>query len=169
MRPASVPEPGAAPWPDAVRLAGRVAAPAHDPAARLARREDDSAHYYVGRRPGATEVSVVTAATVEPLEHLGHRSRAPFDWGASSPGALELAFALLFDTARTPPPDPVCEAFVSDVVALLEPDGFVLEAGDVALWLLTAARAGFGPDDSDRRRGGLRRLVAAWLHGLRAR
>lgn len=163
MRPTPLPVPGREPWPEAVRLAGHVAAPARDPAARPVHHGDDSARYYVGRRPRETEVHVVTAATVEPVEHLRYRSEAPFDWGTSTAGALELAFALLVDTARSRPPDPVCKAFLSDVVALLEHDGFVLEAGDVALWLLTASRGGLGPDDPGRRHRSLRQLAAAWI------
>ncbi|MGH2889714.1 MAG: DUF6166 domain-containing protein [Solirubrobacteraceae bacterium] len=163
MQPTPLPAPGRDPWPESVRLAGRVAAPAHDPEAIPALRADDPARYYVGRRPRETEVHVVTVATVEPLVHLGYRSAAPFDWGTSTAGALELAFALLIDTARSRPPDAVCRAFLADVVSVLEPDGFVLEAGDVALWLLTASRGGPDAGGSGGRHRSLRRLAAAWI------
>lgn len=169
MRPTPLPAPGRDRWPESVRLAGRVAAPARDPESIPALRADDLARYYVGRRPGGTEVHVVTAATVEPLEHLGYRGDAPFDWGASTAGALELAFALLVDTARSRPPDAVCRAFLADVVAVLEPEGFVLEAGDVALWLLTASRGGSDAGGPGWGHRSLRRLTAAWIAARRRR
>ncbi|MGH3266066.1 MAG: DUF6166 domain-containing protein, partial [Trebonia sp.] len=128
-----------------------------------ARRSRGPARYYVGRRPRETEVHVVSASKVEPLEHLRYRSRVPFDWGAATAGALELAYALLVDTAHSQPPDAVCQAFLTDVVAGFEPDGFVLDEGDVALWLLTAFGAGDGPDGSGRRRPGFGRRAVGWL------
>jgi uncharacterized protein DUF6166 len=96
--------------------------------------------YYVGRRSGGTEVYVVSRVGVEPLEHHGYRGSAPFDWGAASPGALELAFAMLAHGTESRPPDLICSTFWSEVVACLDRAGFVLCHGDLALWLLTAFR-----------------------------
>ena len=95
-------------------------------------------HYYVGRRSGAAEVYVVSRGGIEPLEHHGYRGSAPFDWGAPSPGALELAFAMLAHVTESRPPDLICSTFWSEVVACLDRAGFVLCYGDLALWLLTA-------------------------------
>lgn len=95
-------------------------------------------HYYVGRRPQDTEVYVIRSAAIEPLRHHGYRSGVPFDWGAPTPGALELAYALLLHTTDSRPPDPICVRFWTEVVAHLERPGFVLAHGEIALWLLTA-------------------------------
>lgn len=95
-------------------------------------------HHYVGRRSRGTEVYVVSGAAIEPLEHHGYRSSAPFDWGAPSPGALELAFAVLAHGTESRPPDLICVTFSREVVARLDRSGFVLGYGDLALWLLTA-------------------------------
>jgi hypothetical protein len=101
--------------------------------------------YYVGRRPRAPEVYVVTGTDLEPLDHLGYQSGTPFDWGDLTPGALKLAFAMLAHTTASRPPEPICQAFCADVIARLDRAGFVLGDGDIALWLLTA----FG-DDAQR-------------------
>lgn len=93
---------------------------------------------YVGRRPAATEVYVVTRSDVERLAHRAHRSREAFDWGRESPGAFELAFAVLADTAESEPTDLVCAAFRAEVIARLDNNSFVLGADEIALWLLTA-------------------------------
>ncbi len=81
---------------------------------------------------------MVSRAAIAPLEHHGYRSSAPFDWGATSPGALELAYAMLAHSTESRPPDQVCVRFWTDVVACLDRPGFVLSHGEVALWLLTA-------------------------------
>lgn len=96
--------------------------------------------YYVGRRSGGAEVYVVSRVGIEPLEHHGYRGSAPFDWGAPSPGALELAFAMLAHVTESRPPDLICLTFWSEVVACLDRAGFVLGYGDLALWLMTAFR-----------------------------
>ncbi len=108
------------------------------PGARGVRDSRRPEHYYVGRRSRGTEVYVVSRSGIEPLEHHGYRSSAPFDWGAPSPGALELAFAMLAHGTESRPPDLICVTFWSEVVARLDRPGFVLGYGDLALWLLTA-------------------------------
>ena len=119
--------------------------------------------YYVGRRPAQTEVYVVERSELEPLAHLAYRSDAAFDWGGATEGALELAFAMLAHATQTRPTDLVCEAFCTEVVTRLDPAGFVLSHGDIALWLLTA----FGDASSDgggpEHPGGLRARVASWI------
>ena len=111
---------------------------------------------------------VVGRTELEPLAHVGYRSDAAFDWGCLTEGALELAFAMLAHTtgSRT---DLVCQAFCGEVVACLEPAGFVLSHRDVALWLLTA----FGDASPDRpgpdRPGGLHRRAAGWIRSWRRR
>lgn len=116
---------------------------------RRSRASRPPEHYYVGRRPD-TRVYVVSRAGIEPLEHHEYRSSAPFDWGAPTPGALELAFAMLTHGTRSTPPDRVCAMFWSDVVARLDHPGFVLGHGDVALWLLTAFADGNEPPPGRR-------------------
>jgi hypothetical protein len=98
--------------------------------------------HYVGRRPAHTEVYVVDQAELEPLAHLSYRTDAGFDWGDSTEGALELAFAMLAHATQSRPPDLVCRVFCAEVVTRLDPAGFVLSHGDIALWLLTAFRDG---------------------------
>ncbi|MGH2864136.1 MAG: DUF6166 domain-containing protein [Solirubrobacteraceae bacterium] len=105
---------------------------------RRPRRSRRSERCYVGRRPGATEVYVVSGAGVEQLVHLGYRSTAAFDWGRSTPGALELAFSLLTHATRRQPTQLACRAFCGEVVACLDHAGFVLCDGDLALWLMGA-------------------------------
>lgn len=95
-------------------------------------------HYYVGRRSRGTEVYVVSRAGIGPLGHRGYRSSAIFDWGVPSPGALELAFAILAHGTESRPPDLICVTFWNEVVACLDRAGFVLGYGDLALWLLTS-------------------------------
>ncbi len=114
-------------------LIGRVA-----PVVARTGRTHRSERYYVGRRPHVTEVYIVTGTDVELLHHPGYQSNAPFDWGDLTPGALELAFAMLAHSTDSRPPDPICLTFRGDVVARLERAGFVLGDGDIALWLLTA-------------------------------
>jgi hypothetical protein len=120
--------------------------------------------YYVGRRPAQTEVYVVAQSELEPLAHLGYQSDAAFDWGDSTDGALELAFAMLAHVTQSRPTDLVCEAFCTDVVIRLHCAGFVLSHGDIALWLLTAA---FGDASSGELRPehgiGLGARLAHWI------
>ncbi len=120
--------------------------PSTHAAAELRRRE----HYYVGRRPHGTEVYVVSRAAIEPLEHPDYRSGAPFDWGASTSGALELAYAMLAHSTASRPPDPICMTFWTEVVACLDRPGFVLGHSEIALWLLTAFCDG---DEPSQKRG----------------
>lgn len=133
------------------------------PAATRARRGRGSERYYVGRRANATEVYIVSGTDVERLEHLGYRSAAPFDWGGSTPGALELAFALLAHTTESPPPDPICQGFRADVVAGLDRGGFVLGDSDIALWLLTAFLDDTNNDPFEPRRSARIRRTARRL------
>jgi uncharacterized protein DUF6166 len=100
--------------------------------------------YYVGRRAERTEVHVVSRSELEPLAHLSYRGDAAFNWGRLTEGALELAFAMLVRSTESRPPDLVCRAFCREVVACLDPAGFMLSHGDIALWLMTAACDG-GP------------------------
>jgi hypothetical protein len=107
---------------------------------RASRLHRAGERYYVGRRARETEVYVVTGTHVEALEHLGYQTSAAFDWGDLTPGALELAFALLVRSTGRRPPPPICETFRADLIAGLHCAGFVLGDGDIALWLLTAFR-----------------------------
>lgn len=125
------------------------------PAARTRRYLPSPEHYYVGRRTRETAVYVVSASAVDLLEHHGYRSSAAFDWGASTPGALELAFALLVHSTESRPPDPICTTFRTEVVARLDRPGFVLGYGEIALWLLTAfTGAGEPPTAGEPPNGG---------------
>jgi len=107
-------------------------------------------HYYVGRRTRGTPVYVVSASAVDLLEHHGYRGSAAFDWGMSTPGALELAFALLAHSTESRPPDSICTTFRSEVVARLDHHGFVLGFGEIALWLLTAFSGAGEPPNGGR-------------------
>ncbi len=102
------------------------------------RRSSRQERYYIGRRPKATEVYIATGTELGQLAHLSHRSMASFDWGGAGPGAQELAFALLADTAGREPTDLVCAAFSDAVVADLDHAGFVLTDWDIGIWLMTA-------------------------------
>jgi hypothetical protein len=135
------------------------------PAAARTRRSRGSERYYVGRRPHATEVYVVSGTEIEPLGHPGYQSNASFDWGERTAGALELAFAMLAHTTDSRPPDPICLTFWAEVVACLDPAGFVLADGDLALWLLTAFREGDGSGDESPldRSGSLRTRAVGWF------
>ena len=121
--------------------------------------------FYVGRRPGAREVYVVTDTAVEPLAHLGYQSAAAFDWGCATPGALELAYSLLTNATARQPTHLVCRAFCEEVVACLDHAGFVLCDGDIALWLMSALSAahttGPGPQHDHETNQAWRAL--AWL------
>ncbi len=91
---------------------------------------------YVGRRLDATEVHIVSRAELEPLPQLNYQSSEAFNWGCSTAGALEVAFAMLVYTTETRPTDLVCRTFCAQVVACLDPAGFVVSHGDIALWLM---------------------------------
>jgi hypothetical protein len=119
--------------------------------------------YYVGRRPAHTEVYVVDQSEVEPLAHLGYRSDATFDWGGSTEGALELAFAMLAHATQSRPTDLVSRTFCAEVIAQLDPAGFVLSHGDIALWLLIAIPDAPSGRPAPEHRGGLRRRAANWI------
>jgi hypothetical protein len=107
---------------------------------RASRLHQAGERYYVGRRTRETEVYVVTRTHVEALEHPRYQTNTPFDWGDLTPGALELAFAVLVHSTGQRPPAPICETLRADVIADLHRAGFVLGEGDIALWLLTAFR-----------------------------
>ena len=142
-----------------LELIGRVA-----PAVTRARSSGGSERYYVGRRPQGTEAFVVSSTRVEPLEHPAYQSSAAFDWGKRTPGALELAFALLAHSTDSRPPDSICRAFWTDVVACFDRAGFVLGDGDIALWLLTAFCEHGGSDEHPPHEAprGFRRAMS-WL------
>lgn len=109
---------------------------------------------------------MVSHATVEPLEHFHYRSGASFDWGALTPGALELAYAMLTHSADSQPPDPICLTFWSDVVASLDRSGFVLGHGEIALWLLTVFFDGEElPPKRSRRLRNRVRGIRSWRRG----
>ena len=117
--------------------------------------------YYVGRRAEATEVYIVSRSGWEPLSHLSYQSGAAFDWGSVSAGALELSRALLADTTESRPTELMCRTFCAEVVARLDHAGFVLAAGDIAVWLMGA----FSYADSPGRRArvGLRWSALQWV------
>lgn len=131
--------------------------------ARRAHRARGPEHYYVGRRSPQTEVYVVSRTAIEPLEHHRYRSGASFDWGVHTPGALELAYAMLTHITESRPPDTICVTFWTEIVACLDRPGFMLAHGELALWLLTAFWEG---DEPARRRG---RSLRDRVHRIRAR
>ena len=79
-----------------------------------------------------------------------------FDWGADRAGGHDLARAILTDAVGDPPPGPVVDRYVADVVARLPRDQFRIEAADIHEWLagqglfveseLVAHRGGLDPD-----------------------
>lgn len=93
--------------------------------------------FYVGRRPAATEVFVVSAASVARLGHREHRSPAAFDWGQEAcwAGRLELAYALLADVTAHRPPEAATFSLYRYVVSRLARNGFVLSDVDLLLWI----------------------------------
>jgi hypothetical protein len=87
--------------------------PAHGPrgagsGAGRRRHSHSQQGYYVGRRLDATEVHIVSRAELEPLPQLNYQSSEAFNWGCSTAGALDLAFAMLVYTTETRPTDLVC-------------------------------------------------------------
>lgn len=109
---------------------------------------------------------MVSRTTIEPLEHHGYRCGAPFDWGAPTGGALELAYAVLAHSTASRPPDPICMTFWTEVVACLDRPGFVLAHGEIALWLFAAF--GDGGEPPLKRRLRLRdraRRIRRWGRG----
>jgi len=125
------------------------------------RRSRRPERYYVGRRSEATELYIVSRTGFEPLSHPSYQSSAAFDWGFASAGALELSFALLADTTESRPTELVCRAFCAEVVARLEDAGFVLTAGDIAVWLMGAFSYADSPGRSAR--AGLRWSALQWV------
>ena len=119
-----------------------LARPMSAPACRSG--SEASARYYVGRRPAQTEVHVLGRSELEPLAHVGYGNDAAFDRGGSTEGALELAFSMLTHATQSQPTDLIDRAFRAEVVTRLNPGGFVLSYGEIALWLLT----GFGDPSS---------------------
>jgi hypothetical protein len=120
-------------------------------------------HHYVGRRSAHTGVYVVDQAELEPLAHLSYRTDAWFDWGDSTEGALELAFAMLAHATQSRPTDLVCRGFCAEVVTQLDPAGFVLSHGDIALWLMTAFSDASSSEPGTEHPVGLARRAADWL------
>jgi hypothetical protein len=100
------------------------------------RRPDTQGAFYVGRRPGRTEVYVVTRRDVQRLRPHVAAGDVTFDWGPGADrGGAVLAFAILAHSARRDPPASAAVRFEADVVALLLHSGFVLGFDDIALWL----------------------------------
>ena len=130
-----------------------------------ARRSGSQApeRYYVGRRPAQTEVYVVDQSEPARLPHLAYRCDAAFDWGGLTDGALELAFAMLTHATQSGPTDLVCRAFCTELVARLDPAGFVLSHGDIAVWLLTAFGDASSGDPRPEHRIGLGARLANWI------
>jgi hypothetical protein len=127
--------------------------------------------YYIGRRPEATEVYVVSGTEPQRLAHLCYQGTAAFDWGCVAPGSLELAFAMLAHTTERPPTDLVCRAFCDDVVARLDHAGFVLIDGDIAVALMTAF-VDSGPSTAEPQSGrGTSRWqrTLAWIRSIARR
>jgi hypothetical protein len=103
------------------------------PCPRLYRPE----RYYVGRRLDETEIYTVSRAELKPLAHLHYQSDAAFEWGFSTAGSLELAFAMLAHTTESRPTDLVCRMFCAEVVACLDRAGFVRSSSEIVAWLIT--------------------------------
>ncbi len=85
---------------------------------------------------------MVSAATVERLEHRAYRSRTAFDWGPESDwtGRLELSYALLADLTGRRPPDAAIFSLFSGLVERLSHDGFVISDVDLETWLALDGR-----------------------------
>jgi hypothetical protein len=143
---------------------------------RRRRRRGDPELYYVGRRRGdarvhVVEVYVVDGTDIHRLAHRAHRSDEAFDWGSASPGALELAYAMLADCTSHSRADLLCQVFCSDVLAALHPDGFVLGRREIADWLRYGSQRCAVPDPrhAHEARAGLIRRTADWLRARLAR
>jgi hypothetical protein len=125
--------------------------------------------YYVARRLDETEIYSVSRTELEPLTHLHYQSDAAFQWGCSTAGSLfELAFAMLANTTEHRPTDLVCEMFSVEVVACLDPAGFVISSEDIAAWLIAALPDGETSPRQHKRRdhAGLGRRAAGWVRAL---
>jgi hypothetical protein len=107
--------------------------------------------YYVGRRPAATEVHIVSRTELEPLPHLNYQSGVPLDLGCWTAGALELAFAMLAHTTESRPTNLVCRTFCGEIVACLDPAScndetwFLIATTIASTGLLTSSLQALGP------------------------
>ncbi|MHB8696092.1 MAG: DUF6166 domain-containing protein [Solirubrobacteraceae bacterium] len=125
--------------------------------------------HHVGQRPERSEVYDVSSTELKRLAHLGYQGEAAFDWGCVTDGALDLAFAVLVHATEDRPTDRLCRAFCGEVVACLDPAGFVLSRGDIALWLPTvlcegdASRDGRVLDPRVGRGGRAAARIQSWL------
>jgi hypothetical protein len=93
--------------------------------------------WYVGERCAAgCRVVVVEGAEVHPL---GTRTSDPlwsFSWGRSGASARELAWSVLYDSARDLGlANDWCSAFTIEVISLLPRDAFSIASRDVLAWL----------------------------------
>jgi hypothetical protein len=95
---------------------------------------------YAGHREGRAEAYVVTREAVTPLTHRAFRGDTAFDWGTLGAGAVELAFALLFDAGHRRPSRGIVLHLAAGLVAELPAEGFVLSADDVHRCLAQARR-----------------------------
>ncbi len=127
--------------------------------------------YYVARRLDQTELHTVTHTELEPLAHLHYQSDAAFQWGCSTAGSRELAFSMLAHTTESRPTDVVCDLFSVEVVACLDPAGFVISSEDIAVWLTTVFSDGeSSPHQQDRDdHVGLGPRAVGWLRALLGR
>ena len=93
--------------------------------------------YYVGRRPASSTPQVfLVGEGVEPLRHPGFRTTAGFDWGRDTAGALELAYAMLSHALAASAAKATCRQFAREILAALDPDGFVLSCEEVVRWVI---------------------------------
>ena len=70
---------------------------------------------------------------------------------------------MLAHATQSRPTDLVCRAFCAEVVARLDPAGFVLSHGDIALWLLTAFGDASSGEPGPEHPGGLGARLANWI------
>jgi len=91
--------------------------------------------FFVGRRPGPTEVVVVSPRGVAPVVHHQRLGAFPFDWGRHGEGVYELAYGLLAEHTGACPPAWVCGAMEVEILAFLPWKGFTMLERDVDRWL----------------------------------
>ena len=122
---------------------------------------------FVGRRPfEIAELFVVKRNGAERLRSANCYGSAQLDWTGDYPALLELSHAVLEPVAGQAPSRDVAARFALEVLAQLPDDGFVIQADDVATWILWSTQPGDWSTPPSSKRAWWRQLLhrraAAW-------
>jgi hypothetical protein len=108
------------------------------------KRDAAAERWYVGERcPAGCRVVVVEGLNVYPLAARNHDPLWSFSWGRSGTSARELAWSVLYDSARDVGlANDWCSAFTAEVVSVLPREAFWIASHDVLAWLCDEPLAG---------------------------